>query len=826
MLYLLFDLQAAGVQSVIQANQEKTVAIAAQRAAAGLKDVYADLRYLAARPGLRDVLAAPQGGAPPDLAADLRMFAQQKAIYDQIRLIDRTGQERLRIDWNDGAPAQLPPDRLQNKADRYYFDEIMSRAAGGIYVSPFDLNVEHGDVETEPRPVIRFGTPVVDEAGRHSGLVVLNLLGRPLLDDIAAVTSEVPGQDQTWLLNADGYWLLGPSPEVEWAFMYPDRPQRSFADTYPVAWQRLRQGPPSGQVLTAGGLFTYARLSPGDELALSRPMQMPAPTWILVSFLPAAILTQRRRDQAMDFIPVAVVLALLLAALSLAIARNSISRQQAEAHLRASEERFRALLESAPDAVVITDPDGRIVLVNAQTERLFGHPRARLLGQAVELLVPPDLRERHAGHRDSFVAAARVREMGAGLDLLGLRADGTTFPVAISLSPVRTDGGLLIVADIRDISERKVAEQRRLASETRFRALLESAPDAIVITDTDGRIVLVNAQTERLFGYARERLIGAEVEILVPEAQRTRHEAHRRGYLKEPRVREMGAGQELQGLRADGSRFPVAISLSPVRTDQELLIVADIRDISDRQQTERQIQALNRQLSRDNAELAALNRELEAFSYSVSHDLRAPLRAIDGFSQALIEDCADQLDPDGRQHLQRVRQAAQRMGQLIDDLLKLSRVSRQELNVRQVDLGSMARGILAGLQAEAPGRVAEFDIADGLLAEGDARLLQIALENLLGNAWKFTAGRPVVRIAFGSEIVDGETVYHVRDNGAGFDMAYADQLFRAFQRLHSGLDFPGTGIGLATVQRIIHKHNGRIWADAVPDEGATFRFTL
>ncbi|MCI0398087.1 MAG: ATP-binding protein [Chloroflexi bacterium] len=226
------------------------------------------------------------------------------------------------------------------------------------------------------------------------------------------------------------------------------------------------------------------------------------------------------------------------------------------------------------------------------------------------------------------------------------------------------------------------------------------------------------------------------------------------------------------------------------------------------------------------AQLKAANKELEAFAYSVSHDLRAPLRVIDGFSEALLEDCAEQLDEQGKVYLERVRANTQRMGELIDALLTLSRVTRVEMSREPVDLSVLARSIAAGLQQREPQRQVEFVIESGLVVEGDAHLLHVALENLLNNAWKFSGKRPLARIEFGVLGDEAQATYFVRDDGAGFDMTYADKLFGAFQRLHSMSDFSGTGIGLATVQRIIHRHGGRVWAEGVLNQGATFYFTF
>jgi signal transduction histidine kinase len=243
------------------------------------------------------------------------------------------------------------------------------------------------------------------------------------------------------------------------------------------------------------------------------------------------------------------------------------------------------------------------------------------------------------------------------------------------------------------------------------------------------------------------------------------------------------------------------------------------REISERKLAEEEIQRTNR-------ELRAANKELEAFSYSVSHDLRTPLRSIDGFSQAVLEDYGDKLDPTAKEHLQRVRQAAQRMAALIDDMLNLSRVTRCELHLENLDLSAMAKLIASELQEAEPSRRVEFVIENGLTAMGDSQLLRAAMENLLRNSWKYTSGHPTARIEFGRRNEKENPSLFVRDDGAGFDPRYADRLFGAFQRLHTAKEFPGTGVGLATVQRIIHRHGGEIWAEGAVEKGATFYFTL
>jgi len=357
----------------------------------------------------------------------------------------------------------------------------------------------------------------------------------------------------------------------------------------------------------------------------------------------------------------------------------------------------------------------------------------------------------------------------------------------------------------RELGRRNQVEDALRGREETLNLTLAAIPDGIVIFDDDGRIVQVNDQVGQLFGYGDDELIGEPVERLLPDWLASGDPG--------------GGAREQVARRRDGSSFSADVHVSPLVTADGSFAIAAIRDMTERVRVEHELRRLH-------TAAESANRELESFSYSVAHDLRTPLRAIDGFSQALLEDCGDRLGADGQDHLRRVRAAAQRMARLIDDLLGLSRVSRSEIRRNQVDVTRLARAAVERLRQAEPGREVELTIAEGMVVRADERLVELALDCLLDNAWKFTAGRTPGRVEVFSTEVDGKSVFHVRDNGVGFDMAYVDKLFGVFQRLHGHDQFAGNGVGLATAHRIVLRHGGRIWADAEPDRGATFYFTL
>ncbi len=491
---------------------------------------------------------------------------------------------------------------------------------------------------------------------------------------------------------------------------------------------------------------------------------------------------------------------------------------------------FRLMVEAIRDyAIFALDARGVVLSWNAGGERITGYRPEEIIGQHFSRFYTPADAEAGRPARELAIAAAEGRYEEEGLRV---RKDGSRFWAGVIVTPLTDEEGRLrgFAKVTRDITERKLAEEELRRSEERFRLLVESVQDyGIFMLDTGGHIASWNAGAERIKGYRAEEILGQHFSRFYTEEDVADG--------KPPRELEVAArtgryAEEGWRVRKDGSLFWASIVITALRDDTRSLrgFAKVTRDMTERREAEEQLRRLNEQLEQRVAErtiqLEAANRELEAFSYSVSHDLRAPLRGIDGFSQALLEDYADTLDDQGRDYLRRVRSATQRMAGLIDDLLNLSRITRSELRREEVDLSAQAHSVVEQLRQAQPERQVEFHIADGLTAQGDSRLLRIALENLIGNAWKFTGKTADAMIEFGLTRDGDEDIYFVRDNGAGFDMAYAGKLFGAFQRLHDVREFEGTGIGLATVQRIIRRHGGRVWAEGEPGRGATFHFTL
>ncbi len=404
--------------------------------------------------------------------------------------------------------------------------------------------------------------------------------------------------------------------------------------------------------------------------------------------------------------------------------------------------------------------------------------------------------------------------------------DATTFTYADNWMGLGFS--LLIVASMYLM--REVFAQHQLTNET-LRMVSTAAQDAIIMTDNEGKIALWNDAGRRIFGYSEQEAEGKKLhELILPRRYHIDFKQELDAYRSDVGGSIVGKTMELAGVRKDGTQIVTECSISGVSIDGKKHVICIFRDVTDRKRAEDEIRRLNEDLEKKvwerTKELEKANRELEAFSYSVAHDLRTPLSSIGGFSAILAEQYADKLDSAAKDYLERIQAASKRMKDVTDSLLALAHVGGAELHREAVDLSAMAQEISANLRALEPQRDVDIRIVPAMVANADPGLTRIALDNLLGNAWKFTAKTENAKIEFGTTIVDGNSAYVMRDNGAGYDPALSNKLFTQFGRLHTEREFNGSGIGLAIVARVIRRHGGRIWAEGALGQGAAFYFTF
>ncbi|BBB62351.1 hypothetical protein UNDKW_4078 [Undibacterium sp. KW1] len=465
------------------------------------------------------------------------------------------------------------------------------------------------------------------------------------------------------------------------------------------------------------------------------------------------------------------------------------------------EERFRLVVEAAPNAMVMIDSQGKIEMVNAQTETIFGYEREELLGQPMEVLIPERFRHHHPGLRSHFFTQPSSRSMGTGRDLFGLRKDGTEFPVEIGLNPIETADGLKVLSAIVDISERKRLEER-------FRLVVEAAPNAMVMIDGRGIIEMVNAQTEHLFAYPRDELLGQPMEMLIPARFRSQHPDLRVHYFTSPSTRAMGSGRDLFGLRKDGSEFQIEIGLNPIHTADGLKVLSAIVDISERK--------------RFTDELSRRNQELNNFAYVASHDLKSPLRGVDQLATWLTEDLAGKIDDETNEHLRLMRIRIKRMERLLDDLLLYFRAGQLGGSVEHIDFAELVRDVF---ELCCPDQSFRLELQGEFPRCHTHKVpLELVFRNLMSNAIKHhdtKKGCIVVRSMPNEQWLE----FSVSDDGPGIPAEHTERVFAMFQTLRPRDEVEGSGMGLAIIKKTIESLGGSIRLSANQPRGTVFSFT-
>jgi PAS domain S-box-containing protein len=531
-------------------------------------------------------------------------------------------------------------------------------------------------------------------------------------------------------------------------------------------------------------------------------------------------LTGLRKDG--DEFPIEIMLSPLESTegtLVTAAIRNISVRKAAETHLSQMEGRYRGLLEAAPDAMVVVNQGGEIVLLNVQAEKQFGYRRDELIGQKVTNIIPVGFAERLIADDLRSAEDALAQQIGTGIELIGLRKDGGEFPIEIMLSPLESAEGTLVTAAVRNISVRKTAETHLSQMEGRYRGLLEAAPDAMVVVNQDGEIVLLNAQAEKQFGYSRDELLGQKVTNIIPAGFAERLIADDLRSVEDASTQQIGTGIELIARRKDGSEFPIELMLSPLQNAEGILVTAAIRDISVRKRAAvvllEKVQELNRS-----------NEELGQFAYIASHDLQEPLRMVASYTQLLSRRYKGKLDADADEFIAFAVDGASRMQRLIQDLLAYSRVGTKGKDLLETSSEVAFQQALVNLRGaiDESGAVVTHDPLPAIMAD-EVQLVQL-FQNLVGNAIKYqSAGIPRVHVS-AAKNGGKKWDFAVKDNGLGIDPQYFERIFGMFQRLHKRDEFAGTGIGLAICKKIVERHGGDISVESQPGQGSTFRFSL
>jgi PAS domain S-box-containing protein len=524
------------------------------------------------------------------------------------------------------------------------------------------------------------------------------------------------------------------------------------------------------------------------------------------------------------------------------IARDITELDTALKQLQNSEARTRAILDAAVDAIMTIDQQGAVESMNPAAEKLFGYPAAEVIGKNVKMLMPEPYRHEHDGYLHNYLTTGHKKIIGLGREVVGLRRDGSTFPMHLAVSELRMGTQRMFTGIARDITDLRDAIRQLEESEIRTRTILETAVDAIITIDDHGLIESLNPAAERLFGYAAQDVVGKNVKMLMPPPYRDEHDGYLTNYLTTGNKKIIGSGREVVGLRKDGSTFPMDLAVSEVNLGFRRLFTGIVRDVSERKKAEEQLRFYAAELQDRNADLLRSNQELDEFAYIASHDLKEPLRGIHNYSTFLLEDYKHQLDHEGVTKLETLKRLTQRMDEFLDSLLEFSRVGRMELAIRDTDLGVLLDEIIDSLRITLQERGVEVRIPQPLpVIRADRVRVGEIFRNLITNAMKYNdKPQKWIEIGFGVDlglesldkdqgepVPDDSPVFYVRDNGIGIPKKHYAAVFRIFKRLHPREDFGGgTGVGLTIVKKIVERHGGRIWIDSKPGQGTCFYFTL
>ncbi len=749
---------------------------------------------------------------------------------DQIRLLDVDGLELIRVNANNGDPEVVAAKDLQNKSQRYYFKAAEALSAGQIYQSPLDLNVERGSIEYPYQSVFRLVKPLFDNQSNRIGYVVINIDCDSLLAKLKSLIFQQ--SNLLWLLNDEGYWLFADDPNLEWGFIFNAENKR-LQVLYPELSAHISAAEEGSYMLPAIGLVTFNKFFTDLDIGLASDLEVRA-SWTAIVFQPQKSLGELLRVlQTRYFLILLFVISpLIILCFGLALMirnREEINLQLLTRREMSSIDRnLHLALNASPTPMLMVNQHRTIVLANLQAISLFDLVIDEIGRINIDELVPASSQTGHVDLIDGFFSNPKQRKMQSSREVKAMTRSGKEISVEIGLSPIDSLGEKAVLVSATDVSFKRRLESA-LARNNRTLTLALNTAEIGVWSWTVGNVA--QSWDERMFRLFHIKR--STNKVLYEDWRKT---IHKDDLARVERTFDMALksidplSYHYRVYTSDGQLkwFKGAVVCEKLGQSQRLVgITFDETEERMSHQSMNSInQELERRVERRSQDLQKANKELESFSYAVSHDLRSPLRSIDGFSNILSKSLDSKMDEQERDYLGRIRAAAQRMGGLIDDMLHLSRITRADLIPKRLDLVELAKSFMDQLSEIEPHRDVEFICPESLFTRGDSALLRIVLNNLLSNAWKFTANKEKARIELGLTRIGEERVFFVKDNGAGFDIKYVDKLFVPFQRLHNSSEFQGNGIGLATVRRVIDRHGGRVWAEGESDQGATIFFTL
>ncbi len=751
---------------------------------------------------------------PISLTSQFRSLLQNRlGVYDQIRLLDIHGKEQIRINAIDGQARAIPDAQLQDKSDYYYFQQAQALKPGEVLMSPFDLNVELGQVELPYKPMIRFIAPVYGKQAETTGFIIVNYLGNDLLKKIYKNLPDYSETlDQLWMLNDEGYWLQGPDSAQEWGFMFSDKHNRTVSQDYPEMWTAIQNAPEQGQLHVEGGLLTYVSLHTQGLFKLEENVvyRNPKERWFLVDYITKEQLAKRHQGLLDNLIMAFSIIAVIATLLLWLLFRSMAGRWLVTQH----EKLFIDIMERIPTGVFVLDAQGKPCYMNQTAAAIVGD---KVSGDFCIDDLPRQCQVYREGRNELYdsdqlpIVQALQGKTATAYDMEIVRNE-TRIPVQVTATPIKDGQGHIThaVAAFSDISQLKQQQARIREEETLHRALLDSAIDAIITINEQAEIIRINPAAEKMFGYSKAELLGRNVKLLVPEPHQSLHDHYVQHYLETGQGKIIGIGREVNVRCKDGSQIPCDLAITEVKLPDKLLFKGILRDIRERKRIE--------QMQKE-------------FIATVSHELRTPLTSISGSLKLLKHELNAETQALAKELLEIADSNAERLILLVNDILDIEKLESgaMKFDMKPQSVSDLLSQAVTVNQSYAEQHATQFQLTEkasniNIIVDKD-RFIQV-LTNLLSNAAKFSpSGCPVEVISEQS----GDTIrVTVADQGPGIPESFKEQLFNKFAQAEraDSQRKGGTGLGLCIAKAMIERMDGQIGCESEPGQGSRFYIEL